>query len=170
MSHPMHVLYSASFPSPKSFLRESRFSSLRGSDGCSGWNSVWMTNIDAPFFHSIQCSSSTVMVMMSSMKPSIDASAAVMYTARGYSFDIWLSECCLSFFGSEYMCGELRLSAYQDLSLSISLPGYIDDFLTVVYSASVGVVPKGNLRQIRDSFSTIAMQVDAVVAFAWIRR
>ena len=68
------------------------------------------------------------------------------------------------------MCGELRLSAYQDLSLSISLPGYIDDFLTVVYSASVGVVPKGNLRQIRDSFSTIAMQVDAVVAFAWIRR
>ena len=47
-----------------------------------------MTNRAALFARSIQCLSSTVIVMISSMKPSIDASVAMIYTAneRGLNF------------------------------------------------------------------------------------
>ena len=45
-----------------------------------------MTSSAAIFVHSIQCLSSTVMVMMSSLNPSIDASVAVMSTARVSAF------------------------------------------------------------------------------------
>ena len=79
-------------PPPTSFLKESGLSCFRGSDGCSGRNSVWMTNRAAIFARSIQCSSSTVMVMMLSMNPSIDASVAVMSTAKGYTVVIWISD------------------------------------------------------------------------------
>ena len=82
MSHPRHILCSDSFPSSASFLKESGLSSFRGYDGCSGLNSVWMTNRAALFARSIQCLSLTVMVMMSLMKPSIDTSVAVKYTAK----------------------------------------------------------------------------------------
>ena len=49
-------------------------------------------------------------------------------------------------------------------------PRSISAFPIVVYSAGAGVVPKGSFRQIKASFSTIVMQVDAVLAFAWIWR
>ena len=65
MSHPRHVLCSASCPSPASFLKEIGSSSFRGSDGCSGRKSVWMTDRAALFAQSIKCLTSTVMVMMS---------------------------------------------------------------------------------------------------------
>ena len=39
----------------------------------------------------------------------------------------------------------------------------------VVYSAGTGVVPKGRCRWIKPSFPTIAMHVDAVFMFAWMR-
>ena len=42
-----------------------------------------MTNIATFFACSIQCLSSTIMVMMSSMKPSIDDSMDVISTDRG---------------------------------------------------------------------------------------
>ena len=42
-----------------------------------------MTNRDALFAHSIQCLPSTVVVMMSSMNPSIDDFMAVISTDRG---------------------------------------------------------------------------------------
>ena len=83
MSHSRHVLCSSSFTYPASFLKKSGSSCFRGSDGCSGRNSVWMTNSAALFAHSIQFLSSTVIVMMSSMNPSIDAYMAVVSTARG---------------------------------------------------------------------------------------
>ena len=54
--------------------------------------SVWMTNRAALFARSIQCLSLTVMVMMSSMNPSIDASVDVMSTDKGSAVVRWLAE------------------------------------------------------------------------------
>ena len=48
------------------------------------------------------------------------------------------------------------------------MPRSIAASLTVVYSAVAGVVPKGNVRQIKDISSTNIMHVDVVVAFACI--
>ena len=157
-------------PPPQVSLRRVDHLILRGYGGCSGRNSVCMTNRAALLAHSIQCSPSTVMVMMSSMNPSIDASVAVMPTTRGSAFARWFSGSCLSSFGSEDMCGELRLSVYQDFSLSRSFPRSIEALLTVVYYSGAGFVPKGNHMQRKTGFSTIAMQVDLVVAFSCIRR
>ena len=41
MSHPKHVFCLASCPSSTSFLRDGGPSSFRGSDGCSGQNSIF---------------------------------------------------------------------------------------------------------------------------------
>ena len=73
-----------------------------------------MNNRAALFARSIQWLSSTVMVMMSSMKPSIDASVAVISTAKGSAVAIWLADCCFSSVGSRYLCGELRSFVSQD--------------------------------------------------------
>ena len=89
MSYPRHVLCLASCPYPASFLKESGSSCFRGYDACSGRNSVWMTNRAAFFAQFIQCLSSNVMVIMSSMKPSIDALVALISTAKGYVVAIW---------------------------------------------------------------------------------
>ena len=89
MSHSRHVLCLASCPSPASFFKESGSSHFRGSGGCSGRNSVWMTNRAVLFARSIQCLSSTVMVRMSLMNPSIDASVDVISTAKGSSVTRW---------------------------------------------------------------------------------
>ena len=110
MSQPRHVFFSASCPSPSSFLNESVSSHFRGSDGCSGQNSVWMTKKATLFARSIQCLSSTVMVMMSSMKPSIDASMALISTDKGSTVARWLADCCLSYCGSEDRSDDLRSS------------------------------------------------------------
>ena len=83
MSHPRHVFCSASCLSFAIFLKYIGSSCFRGSDLCSGRNSLWMTNIATLFACSIQCLSSTIMVMMPLMKPSIDASMDVMSNARG---------------------------------------------------------------------------------------
>ena len=56
----------------------------------------------------------------------------------------------------------------HDSSLSRSLHRSIAASLIVVYSAGAGVVPKGNNRQRNASLSTIAMQVDVILAFTWI--
>ena len=170
MSQPRHVFCSAGCPSPASFLNASGSSSFRGSNGCSGQNSVWMTNRAALFERYIQWSSSTVMVMMSSMKTSIDASVAMISTAKGSAFTIWLADCCFYSGGSKDWCGKLRSSVSQDWSWSIFLPRSIAPSLAVVYSAGAGVVLKGNLKQKKASSSTIAMHVDAVFVFDCIRR
>ena len=119
MSHPSHVLYLAICPSPTSLLKENGLSSFRGSDGCSGRNIVWMINRAAIFERSIQCLSSTVMVMISSMKPSIDASVAVISTAKGSDVSRWLADCCFSSCRSKDWYGDFRLSVSQD-SLIVS--------------------------------------------------
>ena len=129
-----------------------------------------MTNRAVLFARSIQCLSSTVMVMMSFMKPSIDASVAVISTAKGSAVARRLSDFCFSSFGSKDWCGEFRSSVSQDSSRSRSFPRSIAASLTVVYSAGAGVVPKGNLKQRKASSSTIEIHVNAVVAFACIRR
>ena len=170
MSHPRNFLCLDSFPSPVSFLKKSRLSSFRGSDGCSGRNSVWMNNRAARFARSIQCLSSTVMVMMLLMNPSVDASVVVMSTANGSAVARCLTDCCLFSCGSKDQFGEFRLSVSQDSSRSISLPRSFAASLPVVYSAGAGVVSDGNTRQIKASSSTIEMHVGAVFAFACIRR
>ena len=76
-------MFSSNFSSLTSFLKESGSSCLRGSNGCSGRNSVWITNRAAIFESSIHCFPSTVMVAILSMNPYIDSSVAVMSNARG---------------------------------------------------------------------------------------
>ena len=107
-----------------------------------------MTNRDAIFALSIQCSSSTVMVMMLSIIPSIDASMDVISTDRRSAFVRWLVECCLSSGGSKDMCDEFRYYVTQDSSRSRLFPRSFSASRTVIYYASAGVVPKGNRRQI----------------------
>ena len=110
------------------------------------------------------------MVMMSSMNPSIDASVAVMSNAKGSAFSRWLVDCCLSSCDSKDLCGEFRSSVSQYLSRSRSFPRSISASLTVVYSAGMSVLPKGNRRQRRAGLYTIAIHFDVVVAFSFIRR
>ena len=167
---PRHVFFSDIFTSPASFLKESGSSHFSGSDGCGVRNSVYMTNRAALFAWSIQCSSSTVMVMVSLMKPSIDASVDVIYTAKGYVFSRWLADCCFSSCGSKDPCGGFRSSVSQYSSQIRSLPRSIAASLTVIYYAGAGVMPKGNFKQIKASLLTIAMHVDAVVVILCIRR
>ena len=66
-----------------------------------------MKNIAALFARYIQCFLSTIMVMMSSMNPSIDASVAVIFTAKGYAFARWFDDYCLSSLGSKVLCDDL---------------------------------------------------------------
>ena len=113
MSHPRNVFCLASCLSPTSFLKESGSSHSRGSDGCSCRKSVWVTNRAALFARYIQCFSSTVMVIMSLMNPSIYASVSVISTAKGYVVSSWIVECCLYSYGSKDMCGEFRSSVSQ---------------------------------------------------------
>ena len=127
-----------------------------------------MTNRAALFARYIQCVSSTAMVMMSSINPYIDASFDVIYTANGYAVVIWPVDCCLSSCVSKDWCGEFRPSVSQDLSRRRSFPRSVDASLIVVYSAGAGVVSKGNLRQRKDSSSTIDLHVNAVISFACI--
>ena len=56
----------------------------------------------------------------------------------------------------------------HDSSLSRSFPGYISVLLIVIYSPGAVMVTKDNHRKIKSSLSTIAMQVEVVIAFAWI--
>ena len=158
------------FSSPASFLEDIGSSSLRGSDGCSGQNSVWMTNRAALFACYIQCFLSTVMVMMSLMKSYIDAYVAVMSTAGGSAFERWFSVYCLSSFGSKVLCGELILSVSQDFSLSRSFPRSIAASMVFGYYSGVGVVPEGNRSHRKAILSNIDVQVNGVVEFSWIRR
>ena len=108
MSHPRHVLFSDDFPSHASFLKDSGSSRFRVSDGYIGLKSVWMTNRAALFARSIQCLSLTVIVMMSSIIPSIDASVDIVSTAEGYSFARWFADWCLSSCGSKDLRGMFR--------------------------------------------------------------
>ena len=84
-----------------------------------------MTNRATTFAQYIQCLSSTIMVMMLSMNPSIIASIAVMSTAKGPVVVICLVDSCLSSCGSNDMCGEFRSHVSQDFSHSRSFPRYI---------------------------------------------
>ena len=161
---------SASCPSPASFLKDGGSSRFRGSDGYSGRNIVWMTNRAAIFAQFIQCSSSTVMVMIFTMKPSIDASVAVVSTSKGSDVTIWLAYFWFFSCGSKDWCGEFRSSVSQYSSQNRSLPRSIATSLTVIYSAGAGVVPKGKLKQIKSSWYTIAMHVNVIVVLACIWR
>ena len=118
----------------------------------------------------IQCSSSTVTVMILLVYPSIDASVAMIFTDKGYDIVIWLVGCCLYSCWSKDMCGDLRSSVSQDSSRSRSFPRYIVDLLIDVYYYGTGVVPKDNRRQRKSNSSIIAVHVDIVVAFSFIWR
>ena len=121
-----------------------------------------MTNRAALFVRSVQCLSSAVMVMISSEKSSIDASVALIYTSKGSAVARWLFDFCFSSCGSKDWCVEFRTSMSQDSSRSRLLPRYISASLTVVYSACAGVVPKGDLKQVKAISSIIAMHTGCV--------
>ena len=90
--HPSHIFCSVSCPYPTSFLKESGSYHFRGSDGCSGWKSVCMTNRAALFARSIQCLSSTFMMMISLMNPSIYTSVDVISTTNGSAVERCLAD------------------------------------------------------------------------------
>ena len=170
MSHPRQVLRSSIFPSPAIFLRDSGLSRFSGSDNCSGQNSVWMTSKKSLFVNYIQYLLSTVMEIMSLMNTSIDDYLDSMFTSRASDFARWLSDWSLSSSRSRFLFGELRYILSHESSLSVFFLRSIYASLIVLYSYGAGVVPKGSSRQIKASFSTIVMQVDTVLAFAWIWR
>ena len=95
---------------------------------------------------------------------------AVISTAKGSAISICIAGLCFSSCVSKDLCGKFRSSVSQYSSRSRSLPRYIAASPTVVYSAGVGVVPKGDLRQRKASSFTIAFHVDTVVEFSCIRR
>ena len=103
------------------------------------------------------------MVMMSSMKPSIDASVYVISTAKRSVVAIWLADIFLSSCESKDRHGEFKSSVSKDSSQSGSLPRYIAASLTVIYSNGAGVVPKGKPKQRKASSSTFAIHVKAVL-------
>ena len=92
-----------------------------------------MTNRSTIFVHSIKSLSLTVMVMMWLMNTYIDNSVAVMSTAKGSVFEMFLVDCCLSSCGSKNLCCEFRLSVSQELSWRRSIPRSIFASPTVVY-------------------------------------
>ena len=127
---------------------------------------TWTTNKAAFLVRSTHFGSSMVMVVISSMNPSIESSFASMSTV---SWSAWTNGYCPRWHynsSSSFLWGDCSSVAYHDLSLRISLPRSISDFLTVVYSDGVGVVPKGKWRHRSERFSTMAMHVDAIRTFA----
>ena len=146
MFDPIKDFRLTSFPSLASFLRESRLSCSSGSDAFSGSNHVWMTNTAAVFARFIQYLLSTVMVIILLMNPSIDASLASMLSARGSYFARWYTDWRLSSSWSRFLCGEWISVVPHKSSLSRSFTRYIADFLIVVNSSGVGVVPKVHRR------------------------
>ena len=67
------------------------------------------------------------------------------------------------------MWGDWGSVASHHLSLRRSLPRPISASFNVVYSAGAGVVPRGELRHRRVRLSKMAMHVDAIRVFAWMR-
>ena len=86
ISNPRNVFAQPVLYPQQVYLRIVESLILRGSNGCSGRNSVWMTNRAALFARSIQCLSSPVMLMMTLMNPYIDSYMAVIPTDRGSTF------------------------------------------------------------------------------------
>ena len=105
-----------------------------------------MTNRAALFSQSIQCLSSTAMVTISLMNPSIDVYVAVMSNAKGSAIARWRVDLCFYSCVSKDRCGNFRSSVSQDSSRSILLPRSIAASLIVVYSSGAGVVTKGILK------------------------
>ena len=81
MSQPRHVLCLSSWNSPASMRSERGSSRFISSKYCSGLNMVWMTNKAKVLVCYTKFESSMVMVMMSSMNPSIQAYFDLMSTA-----------------------------------------------------------------------------------------
>ena len=71
---------------------------------------------------------------------------------------------------SECLWVDCRSVASHDMSMRKSSPISISASLMVVYYSGAGVVPKGKNRHRQASIPTIAMNVDSICAFAWIRR
>ena len=168
MSNTRHVFVRIVVPPPSIFFKKSRSSRFRGSDGCTGQESVWITNRAALFARSIQGFSSTIMVMMPLNNPYIVAYEAVMFTAKGSSIVIWLVDCCFSSCGSKNQWVDFRSSLYQYSSWSRSFPRYIATSLTLIYYSGAGVMPKGNHSQRKAISYIISMHVNTVVAFVCI--
>ena len=89
------------------------------------------------------------------MNPSIDAYMAVMSPAKGSFSAIWIVDSCLSSRVIKDMCGECRSSVSQYSYRSRSFSRSIAALPIVVYSASAGVVPKGNRRHRKTILSNI---------------
>ena len=94
-----------------------------------------MTNRASLFARSIQCLSSTVMVMIALMNPSIDASVAVISIANGSAVARCIYDCFFFSYGSKDWCGNFISSMSQDASQIRLLPWYFAASITVVYSA-----------------------------------
>ena len=111
-----------------------------------------------------------VTLLMLLMNPYIAASFYLMpitsvYACTSGSYPSWYSTSLSRFLWSDWSS---VASLY--LYLKISFTRSIADFLTVVYSAGAGIVLKSRQRKIRARFSMMAMHVDTIHMFAWMRR
>ena len=112
--------------------------------------------------------SSVVMVMISSINPSIEASFALVSTSSSYA---WTSGSCNGWYYSSLISclwGDWSSIAYHNLSLRRSFTRSIVSLLTVVYSAGMAVIMKIKWRNSRSIFYTMAIHVDGIYAFAWM--
>ena len=137
---------------------------------CSGLNMVWIVNNDTFLGLSTQIGTSMVMVIMSLLNPSIKYSFASMSTASASactsgSFPGWYSSSW-----SRCLWGGWSSAASHDLSPRRSFPRLVAASLNVMYSYDAIVVLKSSRRHSRASWSTMAMHVDAICAFVWVRQ
>ena len=170
MSQPIQVLRSSSRTSTVSLRSEKGLYIFRGSLECSSLNMVCMTNKAAFLARSTQHGSEMVMVIMSLMNPSIEASFDSILIARWYALTSESEAGRYSSLGSKCILGNWRLSAPHGASARRSFPRLIAASLMVLYSSGTGVVPNARHSYIKDIFPTIAMHVDNICAFAWMCR
>ena len=170
MPQPRHVLNLESRPSPDSMQSEWGSSCFIGSEDYMSLNIMWTTNKAAFFVRSNQLGSWMVMVMMSSMNPSIEASFALMSTSSWSDCTNGYEGGRLASLGSNCLWGDCRYVMSHEVSVSRSFQSYITVALVVVYSSGAGVVPKGKHMNRKANLPTIAMHVDDICVFAWMCR
>ena len=128
---------------------------------------VCITSRDVILDHPPHLRFSMVSVNMKSMNLSIFTSLAststadVLYLTSGADYGIYYS------LGSKGLCGDWRSMASHGMSMKKSLSRSIDSSITVVYYYVSVEVMNSRFNNIRDSFSTISVHVDAICDFLW---
>ena len=130
---------------------------------------VWMINKYAFLARSTQRGSPMVMVVMSTINPSIEAYFASISTATWSDLTSGSEVGRYSSLGIKCCWVGYRLVASHDVSARRSFPRLVSSSMMVLYSSGEDSVPKGRRRHRNASFPTIAMHVATICVFAWTR-